>query len=140
MGGIVISPRGTCTCFFSDPVPLAHLFQASKNPIHELELLPVLVAAAEWGHLYSQPLVTYYIRGTGEIAFACRIVQQFASLESGHQHKVWFSRCPSHSNPADGPSRMNVTWVKRMGASRTNISWEKLRNRLDISGETSGRR
>ena len=46
VGGILISPGGMCVSFFSSAVPLwmmEKLLARSANPIHELELLPILL-------------------------------------------------------------------------------------------------
>ena len=51
IGGVLVSPGGKCISFFASLVPehiLEKLFGLSKNPIHELEVLPVLVAAMLW--------------------------------------------------------------------------------------------
>ena len=51
VGGVVFSPCGVCLNFFGESVPqriLDRLFSRSKNPIHELELLPVWLAIHLW--------------------------------------------------------------------------------------------
>ena len=40
-----------------------------------------------------------YIRGTGETLRASEVIQAFVELEAKLQHKEWFGRVPSHSNP-----------------------------------------
>ena len=47
IGGILISPQGSCVSFFSSEVPswmMDKLLAKSANPIHELEILPVYLA------------------------------------------------------------------------------------------------
>ena len=64
IGGLIIDPWGRCQSYFSGNVPediTGLLFKASANPIHELEVLPVVVARIEWGERYSGALVVYYI-------------------------------------------------------------------------------
>ncbi len=46
IGGVLVSPGGRCVSFFASMVPehrLERLFRLSKNPIHELVVLPVLI-------------------------------------------------------------------------------------------------
>ena len=79
VGGVIYDPSGSCVSFFGEAVPTAimeDLFRRSKNPIHELEVLPVLIASLAWGHHFTCAQVVYYIdnesarmaysRGTGE--------------------------------------------------------------------------
>ena len=58
------NPAGDCLHFFGESVPpdiLEDLFSRSQNPIHELELLPILVAALLWGEFFQQSQVVYYV-------------------------------------------------------------------------------
>ena len=148
VGGLLISPSGICTLYFSEVVPgdfLEELFKLSKNPIHELEVLPVLLACSLWGHLYSGALVVYYIdnesarmafiKGSGETPKASSMVHSFVCLEAERQHRVWFGRCPSHSNPSDSASRLQITWFERKGVSRTRVTWETLEHHPVLGGE-----
>ena len=77
--GILISPSGTCVSIFSSAIPLwmmEKLLERSANPIHELELLPVCLAAMLWKkHLGFFQVVWYVdnessrmaaIRGSGK--------------------------------------------------------------------------
>ena len=153
VGGLIISPLGTCLSFFSSVVPTditEELFKLSCNPIHELEVLPVFIACLEWGDRFEGSLVVYYIdnessrmayvRGSGETHFATHLISDFVQLESQRQHKSWFGRCPSYSNPSDGASRLDLEWFKDKGASQTNLDWERLKHHLGLKGETGERR
>ena len=137
IGGILYDPAGHCTNFFGEKVPqhlMDSLFENSQNPIHELEVLPVLVAAELWGSHFAHAQIVYYIdnesarmayiKGLGETAGAGGLIQSFVQLESDFQHRVWFGRVPSHSNPADSPSRLSFDAVLSLGASRTSVDWE----------------
>ena len=151
VGGLIISPLGNCQSFFSEVVPediTAELFKLSCNPIHELEVLPVFIACLEWGPRYEGALIVYYIdnesarmafvKGSGETHFASHLINDFVCLEAQLQHKTWFGRCPSHSNPSDGASRLDLTWFEGKGASRTNLNWERLRHHLGLGGGDAG--
>ena len=153
IGGLVIDPRGCCQSYFSSAVPLdvmLEFFRFSQNPIHELEVLPVLVACQLWGRRYEGALVVYYIdnesarmafiRGSGDTPFSSCIISDFVDVESQLQHRSWFGRCPSASNPADGASRLDLTWFEGRNVEHTKLSWEELRHHLRLSGERPGRR
>ena len=96
---------------------MSDFLQASQNPIHELEVLPVLIASKVWGKRYEGALIVYYIenesarmayvRGSGETNFASCVISDFVLIESQLQHKSWFGRCPSASNPAVA----DLTWL-----------------------------
>ena len=48
VGGVLYDPRGNCINYFGEMLPqdlLDRLFLHSKNPTHELELLPVVIAS-----------------------------------------------------------------------------------------------
>ena len=153
IGGLIISPSGVCVSFFSGLVPnfvLAEFFKCSKNPIHELEVLPVLAASDAWGHLFAKSLIVFYIdnessrmafvKGVGETQFASQMIHEFVCIEAEQQHRTWFGRCPSHSNPSDGASRLDTSWFTQRGVSQTVLDWERLRHRLGLGGEEPDRR
>jgi ribonuclease HI len=145
IGGVLYNPAGDCLHFFGESVPseiLEDLFSRSQNPIHELELLPILVAALLWGEFFQQSQVVYYvdnesarmacIRGSGETLRAGEIVQSFVEVEAKLQHRVWFGRVPSFSNPSDAPSRLDFQEVLGLGAVRTSVDWEMTRGHLSL--------
>ena len=83
IGGILISPSGSCVQYFSSEVPawlMDLLLEEPANPIHELELLPVYLATSLWVSRISVFQVVWYIdnesarmaaiRGSGETTFA----------------------------------------------------------------------
>ena len=119
IGGILISLSGSCVQYFSSEVParlMDLLLEGSANPIHELELLPVYLATYLWVPQIRASQVVWYIdnesarmaaiRGSGETKFASLFIDAFVETECNSQIKSWFSRVPSHSNPADGVSRL----------------------------------
>ena len=145
VGGILYNPLGKCWKFFGESVPceiMTDLFGRSQNPIHELEVLPVLLAADLWGHHYARAQVVYFIdnessrmthiRGTGETIRASCLIRTFVNIEHDRQHRVWFGRVPSHSNPSDAPSRLDFQSVLALGAERTSICWERVAAHLEL--------
>ena len=136
----MVSPKGIVLEYFSEKVPddvTARLFKESKNPIHELEVLPVLMALQLWQcKLQKSQVVFYidnesarmaYIRGCGETSAASIYISEFVSLEAENQLRSWFARVPSHSNPADGASRLDCSELINLRASQTTYKWESVR-------------
>ena len=147
----MISPGGMCVSFFSSAVPLwmmEKLLARSANPIHELELIPILLAAMMWKKHLSFSQVVWYvdnessrmaaIRGSGETIHASSIIEAFVNTESSCQIKSWFSRVPSHSNPADGVSRLTCDLPLSLGAEETTFEWERCRHLVEIEGSGTG--
>jgi hypothetical protein len=55
IGGVLYNPSGDCLHFFGESVTprlMEDLFSRFQNPIHELELLPVLVASFLWVEMF----------------------------------------------------------------------------------------
>ena len=140
VGGVLISPQGDVMEFFSELAPAdsaVKFFKDSKNPIHELEVLPVLMALQLWcKRLQRSQTVWYidnesarmaYIRGTGETSLASSFISEFVTGEADNQLRSWFARVPSHSNLADGASRMDDRELTSLGAVRTAFEWESIR-------------
>ena len=50
--------------------------------------------------------------------------------------RSWFARVPSHSNPADGASRLDDKELTSLGAPRTTFEWESVR----VLGQKEGLR
>ena len=151
IGGILISPSGTCVQYFSAEVPpwmMDILLETSANPIHELELLPIYLAAFVWKQFLGLSQVVWYVdnessrmavvRGSGETRNAASIIDAFVRLECSSQVKSWFSRVPSHSNLADGVSRLCCELPRSLGAGQTTIEWESHRSLVISEGRGSG--
>ena len=144
IGGILISPQGSCVSFFSSEVPswmMDKLLAKSANPIHELEILPVYLAACFWRRYMSFAQMVWYIdnessrmafiRGSGETQYASLFIEAFVQVECNSQVKSWFSRVPSRSNPADGVSRLSCDLPLSLGAEQTTVEWESCRCLVD---------
>ena len=78
------------------------------------------------------------IRGSGETKFASLFIDAFVETECNSQIKSWFSRVPSHSNPADGVSRLLCDLPRSLGAEQTTVMWESCRFLVDSMGRGSG--
>ena len=133
---------------------MSEFFKVSQSPIHELEVFPVFVAIAMCGagdtkvpwlstfvnYIDNESARMAYICGSGETTFSSRHIADFVDAESQLQHRSWFGRCPSASNPADGASRLDLTWFEGRNVEHTKLSWEELRHQFRLSGERPGRR
>ena len=67
---------------------------------------------------------TAFIRGTGATTFTDRWIVESCRLEAGLQIKSWFARCPSVSNPADSPSRLECEELQALGCTQDKVEWE----------------
>ena len=153
VGGVLIGPNGQCLQHFSSVVPETFMKVAldkSANPIYELELLPIYLSLLLWGNkLKSTHLVCYLdndaaraalCKGYGSTDLAQRIVAGTMESESQLKLKSWFARVPTHSNIADGPSRMDCREVEQLGSQLKEIDWDMvLENLLESSGASSKR-
>ena len=78
------------------------------------------------------------VKGSGETRHAACIIDSFVRLECSSQVKSWFSRVPSHSNLADGVSRLCCELPLSLGARQTTIEWESHRSLVFSEGRGSG--
>ena len=154
IGGLLITPNGSCASYFSSSVPewpewlMNKLLDVSSNPIHELELLPIYLAISLWSSKFSYAQVVWYIdnessrmaaiRGSGETVYASVFIDAFVETECNLQIKSCFSRVLSHSNPADGVSRLFCDLPISLGAEQTTIGWERCRNLVDAVRSGAG--
>ena len=152
-GGVCefVSPTGKCVSFFAAVVPdciLSCLFNLSKNPIHELEVLPVLLAANLWSVYLAKAQTVWYIdnesarmamiRGAGETIYSSKFISEFVAIECREQIKSWFARVPSFSNIADGASRLDYQQLLSLGAVQTTVVWESIERLVDGQGSAAG--
>ena len=80
---------------------MRRLLEFSKNAIHELEVMPVVVSLMIWADFVKcSPLVHYMdnessrmalIKGYGETLNAARLVRSYVKFESDCQVKTWFA-------------------------------------------------
>ena len=117
IGGVLVAPNHRVVHHFgcdATPEVMRHLLRASKHPIHELEMIPVLVSFRLWGHLIRGCQVVHYIdnesvrlallRGSGETAVAKHVAARIMDSECYLGKKSWCARVSSASNLAEDPS------------------------------------
>ena len=153
IGGVLVDPAGTPVEFFGFQIEedfMSELLEGSRNPIHELEILPVTISAWQWAEkLRGSPVIFYidnesakmaFIRGSGETKWARVFLQEFVQLESDLELKTWFSRVPSFSNLSDDASRLCFENLLARGVTQTSVDWERVIDRLGWKQGDSGRR
>ena len=136
VGGVLISPCGVATECFGEALHenlTKELLAESKHPIYELEVLPPLLAAQIWGrYIVGAPVVFFldndaaraaYIQGVGATTMAKIFTKQFVDIECRLRVLSWFGRVPSHSNPSDGPSRLDFSNPLLSNCKRTRIQF-----------------
>ena len=69
-------------------------------------------------------------RGCGGTDLAQRIVQSVMTEECNLELKSWHARVPTHSNIADGPSRLSCSEVEQLGSEGVMVDWDKLPENL----------
>ena len=153
IGGVLVNPVGACCEHFSCSVPrklMEDALKTSANPIYELELLPVMVAFVLWGSWIKSTHTVVYLdndaaraalcRGYGSTITAQNIVQCTMNAECRLELKTWFARVPTHSNLADGPSRLECNEIEQLGSKRVEVDWNLiLENLSSVECATSKR-
>lgn len=112
IGGILVSPQGSCVSYFSAEVRswmMDKLLMTSANPIHELELLPILL---QFGDHVSVSLKLFGMWTMSHQGWPSSEARAKLSTLS-NQIMV-----PSHSNP-DGVSRLPRDIPLSLGAEQT---------------------
>jgi hypothetical protein len=136
IGGVLIAPNHRVVHHFgcnATTEVMRHLLLASKHPIHELEMIPVLVSFRLWGKLIRGCQVVHYIdnesvrlallRGSGETAVAKHVAARIMNSEYHLGTKSWYARVPSVSNLADDPSRGNFDTLTKLGSTFFSVDW-----------------
>ena len=137
IGGVLYSEAGARLGFFSEIVPsvLVDMYlTASKNPIYLIELLAALISSVIWSPAYPFRYVVNYIdneasrsaltKAWSHVKFANNILGKFVELEMLSSWKPWFSRVPTHSNPSDAPSRLQIAELVNSGVKRFSCEWQ----------------
>ena len=119
IGGVLCSAAGKPLKWFSCEVAgdvVKRWLQDSKHPVMQSELLAVAVALKLWCSVLAHVACTVWIdsdparhsliKGDAYPSSNAAIVAAVLELEYANSLALWFSRVPSFSNPADGPSRL----------------------------------
>eukprot|EP00435_Cladocopium_sp_Y103_P065100 s379_g27.t1 len=152
VGGVLISACGSFMQHFGISVPtevMDFFLQHSKHPVHELEILPVLISFLVWSDFLRQAQVLHYtdndscrfalMKGVGETAVARHLVSSILRREHALQTKSWYGRVPSYSNPSDDPSRGSFKALLDKGSHEVAIPWGEILRCLPIpNGEIDG--
>ena len=133
----MISPNGSFVQRFGLQVPadwMNVLLSYSEHPVHEVEVLPVLVSVVVWSQFIKGSQGVHYtdndscrfafLKGVGNIQVAKQVVPATMEHEHSLQLKSWYGRVPSHSNISDNPSRGSEEQLVALG-SQAALTWEK---------------
>ncbi|CAE7446360.1 unnamed protein product [Symbiodinium microadriaticum] len=128
IGGILYDDAGMPVSFFSGsvhPSDLEVMLETSSHPIYEIELYAVLAAFRCWGSLLKDSFTVAYIdnsaaqtalvAGSSGTDLGSRIVELIGEAESSVLCRPWYSWVPTHSNPADPPSKRHERLKSRGG-------------------------
>ena len=139
VGGVLVAPNGRVVHHFGSVAPqwvMDQLLVHSRHPIHELEMIPVLLAIRLWERFIRGAQVVHYIdnesvrlallKSSGETLVARQIAHQIMSAEYSLQTKAWYARVASASNIADDPSRGNCDLLAHCGSAAFEVEWERL--------------
>ena len=110
VGGVLIAPHGRLVHHFGSVAPqwvMDRLLVHSRHPIHEHEMIPVLLSIRLWEKLICGAQVLHYIdnesvrlallKGSGETLVAREVAHQIMSAEYSLQTKSWYARVASAS-------------------------------------------
>ena len=132
IGGVLLIDG--CVEYFAANVPpelVSKWLKSSKHIIGMVELYAVAVARKTWEHrLASRKTISFVdndaakeslVRGTSGSRHFREILLAIERVESDNRSWVWTARVPSHSNPADEPSRGVFNGIlKKLCAERVN--------------------
>ena len=134
IGGVLYDQSGNPVQYFSSEIAgedLKRLLGDSDHSIYEVELAAVMVAFEIWKELLQDTYSTFYIdneaaqsalvsgrSGTRNGRF---ILQRILNAERSSLCRPWYGRVPSHSNPADPPSRNDCAALEASGAKRAEV-------------------
>ena len=149
IGAVLVDGTGRGLCYFGMRLPVtvtdAWSGGRSRNLVFEAEVLPYCLALHCWGNaLQDRHVVVFidndgarhsWISGGAESKYAGWMIHQ-GTLEEARLNVVpYFSRVPSASNIADGPSRMWFDLCIQLGAVRTDVD-ESLVARCALYGRS----
>ena len=139
VGGALVAPNHRIVHHFGAVAPdwvMKGLLLHSKHPIHELEMIPILISFHLWGRLFSGAQVVHYVdnesvrlallKGSGETPTARKVADEIMNAEYALQTKSWYARVASTSNIADEPSRGDTNRLTHLGSIPHEVEWEQV--------------
>ena len=146
IGGVLISPQGSVVHYFGESLNdslVSDFEKDSDHPIYELEILPILIAVKLWSSLIANSQVVFYIdneaarsafiQGVGFTPIAKQMTVWYDTLEVDLNLITWFGRVASHSNIADGPSRLSFDDPLLRSAAKCSFMFPKHFNELGLA-------
>ena len=125
LGGVLVDSQGNCLSAFSF-IPSSSQIEEAGGGIHQLEILPVILACVAFEESLRHRPVYFHVDNTAAQAALINawssnhssnsLVYLFLDLEQKLQFRPWISRVSSYSNIADGPSRGSFEEVESLGA------------------------
>lgn len=145
IGGVLFSHRLKAPQFWgielSDEVVAHWQSDGSKQVIGQAELLPVWVSKRVWSQLLAHARNLFFMDNEGARESLIRnfspswtsreIILRIKILDIKSSSLDWYSRVPTRANYSDGPSRLNFSDMKAIGAEQVPISQPRL---CDITG------
>ena len=117
---MLFDPAARSISYFSWLLPsdLILKIPSGSNPIHQLEVLPVLISFKIWREQLTGRGVIIFVDNEGAKSslvnggsgaeVSNRIVAAIDDAITAYASSVWYDRVPSAANPADAPSRGKV--------------------------------
>ena len=119
LGAVLVASEDQRGSFFSRWLAESELsllnLAGSANPIFELESCAIAVALQTWSKYFiNRQVVVYtdnngtlgcFVKGQSDSECGRLLIEWTESWERANNARLWFERVPSHSNPADAPSR-----------------------------------
>ena len=136
IGGVLVAPNHQVVYHFGCLAPdnvMSVLLTHSSHPIHELEMIPILVSFQLWRHLFQICQVVHYVdnesvrlallRGSCETPVARLVAASIMTAEFESRTKSWYARVASHSNKADAPSRLDFDQLNSLHSTFCAVDW-----------------
>ena len=145
VGSVLFHPDKRSVSYFGSTVPdkIIQTWRSlgSKQVIHQTEILPVLISVIMWADVLRDHRVFVFVDNEGaknalishssSNCFSRKILRAVAEVVTDANIYVWFSRVPSKSNIADGPSRLNFECVQKLNNSKQlELDWTETCQRI----------
>lgn len=128
IGGVLLTRSGEALCFGCNvPEQILRAWHASgkTHVIGLVELYAAVVGLHAWRHVFKNDRVILFIdswpaydalvKGTAGVKEWRELLLVLERTDESHPVHLWTARVPSASNPADPPSRRNVSDIAFLG-------------------------